>query len=578
MSVSRLFPTDYLLLALTVLLWDGVALFANRTLTTHETTHCQNVREMFEDGQYLFPTYGRRPWLERPAVPHLLTGVPASLVADVRTPWAMRVGPLLAATLAVLVFAWAVAGVLGRTVGLMSGVVLATMREFAAYSVGPEADIFLASAVTVAGSMFIRGEFRPGYEGERNTFFGRRSWPVILMYAVLGATNAMKGPLFGTAFLGISMAAFCFLGRNWAALRRWVTFWGWLAYFAVGGAWPLLSWWAYPDIVSVWRSDYGGRWGEHYLGEPWWYYAVQVPWNLFPWTVPAIVGLVVTARPVVRGRDRVWQFLWAWALTPPLVFSFFHGKHHHYMLNSIAPWAPIAAVGTVAVWQWFLRGPAWRRRAWVAVLAVGVPGAVLALVFAHKIPGPPWVAWVVAGGWAAVVGVGTHFAGQPSGRKAVVGALTVLAVVNAAAYLHRAVYLESYGDDLVFLRGVPARVPEGRPVYVLNETQHVLNASWLLYYEPRPTILLHNATYLASDRITEPTVWVIARRRDETALRAFGDVRVLLASERTRAEESPMDRYTLFELTFMPGLKRGGEPPMSALQAIGRAPGPVVAP
>ena len=567
---------DFLLLAVACLLWDGVAFVANRTLTTHETTHCQNTREMFEDRQFLFATYGRRPWLERPSVPQLLTGLPASLVADVRTPWALRVGPFLAGTAAVLALAWAAAGVLGRTAGLLSGVIFATMREYAAYTIGPEADIFLASAVTIAGSLFIRGEFGPGGGTPANaTIFGRRPWPIILMYAVLGATNAMKGPLFGTAFLGVSMAAFCFLGRNWPALRRWVTFWGWLAYFAVGGLWPLVSMYAYPDIPQVWRSDYGGRWGGNFEAEPWWYYLTQVPWNLFPWTLPAFVGLAVTARRVFRERDRFWQFVWAWALTPPVVFSLFQGKHHHYMLNCMAPWAPLALAGTVAIWQWLLRAPAWRRSAWFAVLAVGVPGAVLALVFADKIPGPAWVAWAAAGGWVVAVGVGTHFAAKPSGRTAFIGVMAVLAAANVAFYLHRAIYLESYGDDLVLLRESPAHVPPGGPVYVLNEYD-VLNPSWLLFYEPLPTVMLHNMTYLASDQITEQTAYVIGRRRDETGLSAFGQVRVLAVSAKTRVEKTPEDRYTLFEVTFTPGMRRHPEPPMSALQALGRADGPTL--
>ena len=40
----------------------------------------------------------------------------------------------------------------------------------------------------------------------------------------------------------------------------------------------------------------------------------------------------------------------------------------------------------------------------------------------------------------------------------------------------------------------PSRLPPGAPLYVLNEP-HVLNASWLLFYEPHPTTLLHNLTF-----------------------------------------------------------------------------------
>ncbi|WP_020470493.1 ArnT family glycosyltransferase [Zavarzinella formosa] len=570
----HLLAKDYLALIAVCLLWGGVSLVDGRTLTSHETTHCQNVREMFEDRQFLIPTYGRRPWLERPSVPHLMTGIPASIVADCRTPWAMRVGSILAGMAAVLVFAWAMAGAMGRTAGLLSGIILATMREFAAYSIGPEADIFLASVVTIAGSLFIRGEFGPdGAKPERATFFGRRPWVILLMYAVIGFTNAMKGPLFGTAFLGLAMAAYCFLGRHWGALGRYVTFWGWLAYFAVGCFWPVLSASFYPDVPEVWKSDYVKRWDSNYVGEKPWYYLIHVPWNLFPWTVPALVGLGVTARRVFRERDRVWQFIWAWALVPPVVFSLFQGKHHHYMLNCIAPWAPISLAGAIALWKWICRLPAWRQSLWFNVLVFGVPGAVVILVFAAKIPGPPWLAWVVAGGWMALVAGITHFVTRPNGRTAFIGLLALMAGVNLAAYLQRTFYFDVYEDDLIFLRELPSLVPADKPLYVLNES-HVLNASWLLYYEPHPTTLLHNASYLASDNITDPAVYVLARRFEEPKLIPFGQVRALLSSSHTRAESSPMDRYTLFEITFKPDLKRHPLPPMSALQALGRDVGP----
>lgn len=580
---------DYLILAAVCLVWGGVSLVDGRTLTTHETTHCQNVREMFEDHQYLIATYGRRPWLERPSIPHLMTGLPASIVADVATPWAMRVGSILAGLAAVLVFARAMAGALGRSAGLMSGIILATMREFAAYSIGPEADIFLASAVTIAGSLFIIAEFGPGGpKPERATFFGPRPLPILLMYAVIGSTNAMKGPLFGTAFLGLAMAAYCFLGRDWAALRRHVTFWGWLAYFVVGSFWPLLSAWQHADVSDVWKSDYGKRWDGNYVGEPPWYYLIHVPWNLFPWTIPALAGLWLTAARVFRGGDRLWRFVWAWALVPPVVFSLFQGKHHHYMLNCIAPWAPLAVIGSIALWKWVRGLPAWRQSVWVNLLALGVPAAVVVLVFAKKIPGPAWQAWVIAGGLMAVVAAVTHFVTRPDGRAAFTGVLCVMAVVNLAAYLQRTLYYDVYEQDLIFLREVPSRLPPGAPLYVLNEP-HVLNASWLLFYEPHPTTLLHNATYLASDKITAPVAYLIARRCDpadaepnrlpfEEKLKRFGQVRVLLGSEKTRAEQSPKDRYTLFEITFTPGMKRHAEPPLSALQALGRALGPELPP
>jgi 4-amino-4-deoxy-L-arabinose transferase-like glycosyltransferase len=587
-------PADYCLLILLCAALAAPALLDGRWLTTHEATHCLNVREMFDSGQFGIPTYGGRPWLERPPVPHWLTGIPAAIVADCSTTWAMRVGSILAGMVSVLVVGWAVAGCFGRHFGLMSAAVLATFREFAAYSVGPEADIFLATFVTLAGALFLRSEFGPnGGRPERATFFGTRPWSVLGVFIVLGATNAMKGPLFGTAFLASSLGVYFVAGRHWASLRRYVWLWGWLAYFAVGCLWPLFGYSRHPDIVDLWFNDYGKRLNEGYVGEPAWYYAVHLPWNLFPWTFPALVGLCVTCRFVFSERNQPWQFLWAWALVPPVLLSAFQGKHHHYLLNCVAPWAPIAVAGSIWLWRQALTWPTQLRSPlfglvdpadtrWSTVrsplfglVILGLPGTAAAFLLSKKIPGPEWVAYTAAIGWPFVAASGWYFAMHRNGRVAFTGFIGVILVVNTAAYLHRTAYMDSYAGDRAFLAEVDQKVPAETPIYVLNEW-HPLNAAWPLYYLGPRAHLLHHITFLSSDRLTAPEVYVIGRRYDEAALTGYGAVERIAESPKTRAESSPMDRYTLYRLRFFADLVRYPEPPVNGMEATGRSMGPVL--
>jgi 4-amino-4-deoxy-L-arabinose transferase-like glycosyltransferase len=569
-------PLDLLLLALLSALLALPAFVSGRGLTTHEATHCLNVREMADSGDYLIPTYGGRPWLERPPVPHWLTGIPAAIVADCSTPWAMRIGPFLAGTAGVLVFAWAIAGVFGRQMGVLSGAIMASTREWAAYTTGPEADIFLASAVTLAGALLLRAEFGPASDRPtRERFFGGRPWSVLGVFLVLGVTNAMKGPLFGTVFIASALGVYLIAGRHWDGLRRYVWFWGWLAYLAVGALWPLASYLRHPDVTDVWLADYVKRLNQGYIKAPPWYYLVNVPWNLFPWTILALAGLAVTARRVFREGDRPWQFLWAWALVPPVLLSAFEGKHHHYMLNCLAPWAPLAAVGALALWRVARDWPGWLRSPFFGLLAFGIPGAVAAIVFARKIPGPEWIAYAAAAGWAVLAAAGWAFMLHRNGRTAFVGLLAVIVVVHSAAFLYRTVYLDRYADDAVFVAEALCIVPTDAPLYVLNE-MHPLNAAWVLYETGPRARLLHHWTFLSSDRISAPEVYVIGRRTDERSLAGFGRVERLAESTRTRGETSPMDRYTLYRLRFFPDLVRLPEPRLSALEATGRKYGPIM--
>jgi hypothetical protein len=244
-------------------------------------------------------------------------------------------------------------------------------------------------------------------------------------------------------------------------------------------------------------------------------------------------------------------------------------------LSCIAPWAPIAVAGAIAVRQRVFAWPAWVRSPILGLLALGIPGTIAALALTHKIPGPSWVAYTVAAGWPVVAAAGWYFALHPDRRTALVGFLAVILVVHTGAYLHRTAYLDSYAGDREFIVQVRKTVPADAPLFVLNE-YHPLNAAWPMYYLGPRTQLLHHMTFLSSDQITAAEVYVVARRYAEEDLTRFGEVTRLAESPRTRAESSPAERYTVFRLRFYPDLVRYPEPPVNGMQATGRSDGPTL--
>jgi 4-amino-4-deoxy-L-arabinose transferase-like glycosyltransferase len=570
---SRLRPSDYLLLLLLCAILYGFSLVHWRVFTTHETVHCQNVREMFASGDWLIPTYGGRPWLERPPLPHWLTGFGA-LIGGMDHDWPFRVGSIVVATLAILIFASALARCLGRKIGVLSGAILATTREFAAYAVGPEADIFLASAITILGSLFLRLQFAPRTRPECETFFGRRSPAMFGFFFLLGLTNWMKGPLFGMLFILLPIGAYFLWNRRLSAIRPYLWFWGWLITLAVGVAWPLIAYDRYPDIIELWMVDYGVRWESGYLGEPLWYYLVEQQWNLFPWTVAVLAGVILTFRNVRSGEPAAWRFLWCWAAVPVLFFSLFKGKHHHYMLGCLAPAAALAAVGTISLWRIALAAPGWLRQLTVGFLLVGIPGSILIAIYRYKIPGPDWVGWFVTIGWPLFVALSWWIATRPQGRLAFAGLCALIVAIDCLAYAHRAHFLDSYQADSKLIADVYRTVDPATPVLVVAD-DHPLNSSWLLFYLGGRSRLLHNLTFLRDDRIKQAEVYLICRQRDQTALAEYGIAERLAQSGHARGESSPDDRWTLYKLRFHPHLARvPGDVRISPLQATGRRPGP----
>src|SRR5262245_5668352 len=368
---SRLTRRDCAVLVLLCLLVHGFALVYPRGLTTHEAVHCQNVREMFTGGDWLIPSYGGRPWLERPPLPHWLTGLGAALAGTFESDWAMRLGPLLAGCATVLLTGWMASVFFGRGAGLLAGAVLATMREFVLFAKGTEADIFLCFLVTAALALFVRYEF-----------VDRRRRVLLAFFVVAGLTNWAKGPLFGTVFfVAVPVALYFLWNADGAGLLRMLWPPGLLVYAVLAAAWPLAAYLRHPDVVDLWFSDFGDRWSKGYIGEPPWYYLGQWPWNVFPWTAPAVAGLWLSARPAFREGDRAARWLWCSALAPVVALSLPQGKHHHYLLSCQPAWAVLGALGAVRLWRWLNEECRWRSRPWPVLAAIALAGdAALLLV------------------------------------------------------------------------------------------------------------------------------------------------------------------------------------------------------
>jgi hypothetical protein len=130
--------------------------------------------------------------------------------------------------------------------------------------------------------------------------------------------------------------------------------------------------------------------------------------------------------------------------------------------------------------------------------------------------------------------------------------------------------------ELNFLREVGRTVPKGggEPLMV-NAAGTVLEFFRLQYYLPDDAVLLHNLSFLRSDQIKSPAVYVVARASDEPKMKQLGDVQVVLKSVASFGEKTAADRFTLFHVTFAPGLARYPVPTyIGVMEAMERKKGP----
>jgi 4-amino-4-deoxy-L-arabinose transferase-like glycosyltransferase len=525
---------------------------SGRTLTGHESVQPQTSREMYRGGDWIVPTVGGDPWLERPPIPSWFICAAYAVADTAESDAVARVAAILVAVPIVLLVAGIGSRLFGRTAGILSGLILASMQEFYAYASNPEADIFLALIVTGVLSVFVRLEFgqRADHAGESTGFIRGRPWLVVAFFALLGATNLAKGVIFGTVMAGLPVAGYLLWNHSWTQIRRYIWLWGWLLALGVALIWPLMVIGRYPEILDLWKSHYVGRLNKGYLQEPWWYYLAYIPQILLPWSIPAVVGLCATCKSSFRGPGPE-RFLWCWAIIPPLVFSFSDGKHHHYLLQCIAPWAVLSVTGLRLIWQ-FCREklPRWSTDPLLAAAIWGAAAAAILIVFRDKIPGGveaalgigifvPVAAFIVARS-AIHSNPGTAFA-------------SVLAVVAAGFGFwtsYQTNHLDKYADDLVFVREASHVVPDGSPVFLEFDWIAPLETFWMLYHSPRQGVTIRDPWQLAERSAGKECAYILTRRFLVEKLAVVGTATVVLESRYTRNEKDPGERRVLCRVTF----------------------------
>jgi len=569
---------DYGLLALACMALFGFTAFAGKMLSGHQSVLPQNAREMLANHDWLIPRIGGQPWLERPPLPQWLVVGFAAMVGRCDSEWIVRVPAALVGTGIVLLAAWMASWWYGRTLALFAGLILATMWEFFSYGSNPEADIYLCLIINAAVIQFAFLEFqrRPALDEGLNPL-GRRPWTVLLFFVLLGMTNLAKGLIFGTVMVGVPVALYLLWNFDCKAILRFTWLWGLAVFVVVSGAWPAVIYSLYPDITELWRSDYLERLSGNHVAEPRYYYLMAFPWVTMPWTVPALVGLGLTARKALGQRHSPERFLWCWAVGTPLVFSIPNGKHHHYLLHCLAPWAALAALGSAQLWRWACSWPGWLRApvAWGVIVSAA---ADTALYLAWPRLGiPSWLLpimltlvplWMLALCWAFL---------QKNGQVAAGSTVALWGLAFCGFYYLQMEYQDRYRVENRFLEEVRAALPAGHPFFVKFDNVHPLETYRLLFYSDKQATLLPNLSFLRDDRIVDTEAYILTRYHDLPELAKYGTPHVVLLSESMRGITSPQDRRVLVRLQFHENLERRAiNVRLSPMQAVGREPTPVI--
>lgn len=567
--------TDFLLVGCFSLLLFGYAMFDGRPLSLHEARLPETSREMMASHDWIIPRSGGRPWLERPPLPHWITvGISKVLRQHADRVWVVRLPSALMGCITVLLVTWMAGRWFGRSVGITSGLVLATMYEFYTYCTLAEDDIYLAALSAVAMACFVRSESSPDRPGLLRTIFGARHWSVIGFFAALGLTSLVKGPLMGAVGVIGALGTYLFWNRDERGIRRLCWLPGWLIFLALSLWWPIVVYHRYPELLENLKFDYAGGTSEydHWFG----YYVPTLLGALAPWTLAALLGLWITAGRALGERSTAERVAWCWAIVPVLILSIPHRKHHHYLVPSLGPWAVLTGIGLVAFAKWLFARPALSHAAVVIGLPLAGAGAA-AIGFLHsRIPGPDVVTAGLAAAWVFCVLL-ICFALRGRNGSLLFG-VSICGI--ALAFCWGQTFLPDLTtQDTAFLAQVESTVPRSEPLMINADLHGELDFFRIGFYLRPSAVLLHNLTYLRDRNLHAPEVFVITRAKDLARLQTLGTVESVLQSTYSRREKSPADRFTLFRLRFDPDLKRYPAPAgISTMEAMGRKKGPYCGP
>jgi 4-amino-4-deoxy-L-arabinose transferase-like glycosyltransferase len=386
--------TDFLLLAgfCTFLFFYGIAQFG--LIGADEPRYAQVAREMLQRGDWVTPTLGGRPWLEKPPLYYwqamLLFMAVGVSDAAARIPSAIDAAALV---IAVYFFFQR----FRRTVEVDASLIAASCAGIVGYARAASMDMGLASCFGIG--MLAWWAWREN---------GKRSY-LAAFYLLMALGMLAKGPV--APFLaGAVIILFAAIVRDWTIVTK--SFWvpAVLLFCVVAVPWYIAVQLRNPQFFREFILEHNlARFSSnlYHHPEPFWYYVPVILLALAPWIVFVVASFGQSVRAWwaerSEGLDPELQlrvFACCWLIVPVIFFSLSHSKLPGYILPAVPAGAILLAD--------YLRQQLEHRtpmRKWLAILhalvacSPIVPAALIGyIVSQHRLPGGrfTWIAVIVA--------------------------------------------------------------------------------------------------------------------------------------------------------------------------------------
>ncbi len=514
------------------------SLGSNRALTAHEVLMAGTAKQMALSGNWIVPWIGDHTWLEKPPLPQWLAGICALLLGGFNE-WTMRLPFALSGVVVVLLTVRLMTRLFDARIGWLSGVVQATTVYTVMYARLAEADMLLL--VFVLGAITVFQEVETQFATLTPSELQRYR---LIFWTLLGLTNMAKGVAFGAVLIVFTCGGWILLRWDWQAVRRWWSPLGLVLGTSVAVAWPVAVVIHDPTALELWKRHLFDR-AAGTLGytQPPWYYLVQWPLQMLPWT-PFLLIAAPRSMLVARNEAGSDRFCWLWFLGQLCLLSCSSGKHHHYLIYALPALSPIVAQGLVfAANQLRDLQNSWRR--WTVGLPIVAGGVLVAGIVAGSLRSEFRIdGWV----FVPLVSAGCVLLAWQLARRNVMksGAVILGLIVLGHVYSQVVVMprVDTSAADKRFLAAVERTVGRDQVLAACGSQEMAQH----IFYLERPVIGIWNPADLPQALPPSDQIYVIARGHARAELALLGSVEQILQSTYTRREKSPQDRFTLFRV------------------------------
>ncbi|HEX6804347.1 MAG TPA: glycosyltransferase family 39 protein [Terriglobales bacterium] len=291
-------------------------------LGADEPRYAQVAREMLERHDWITPTLGGTPWLEKPPLYYWQARIAYQVfgVSD----WAARLPSALDASLLVFAAYWFLRRLRGS--GLDGALMLACCAGVVGFARAASTDMPLAAMFSIAMMAWFAW-----FENNRRMY-------LLLFYAFVALGTLAKGPV--ALLLAVLMVViFAAVKRTPKVVLRSISFPGLAVFCAIALPWYVFVQIRNPEFFRVFIVQHNlARFGTNVFHhpEPLWYYLPVTLLGWVPWAVLAVLALAAALRRMRKDEsDPLDAFLAIWIVLVIVFFSSSESKLPGYILPAL---------------------------------------------------------------------------------------------------------------------------------------------------------------------------------------------------------------------------------------------------